>query len=81
MGKGRKEGGRVERLRALYGAGDHGAARRLSVEVLRDPAAGGDERDEALAVRARTAPDRGVVIAGIAGAVVAVVVSAWLLSR
>lgn len=81
MGKARKEGGRADRLRALYDAGDHGAARRLAAEVLADAASGGDEKEEAAAVRAHTAPDRAVVIAGALGAVVAVAVSIWLVAR
>src|SRR5512143_2128169 len=64
MGKGRKGSARAVRLRALLDAGDHGAARRLAAELLVDPAVTADEREEALDVRARTAPDRVVAIAG-----------------
>jgi hypothetical protein len=81
MGKGQKESARSERLRALYDAGDHGAARRLAAEVLGDAAATGAEQEQAAAIRLRTSPDRAAVLAGIAGAVVAVTLSAWLVAR
>lgn len=81
MSKGRKVTERAGRLAALFDAGDHGAARRLAAELLADPAAGADEREAAAELLSRTAPDRAVVVAGIAGAAVAVAISAWLLSR
>jgi hypothetical protein len=79
MGKGRKGSERVERLGALLEAGDHGAARRLAAELLADAASSGDERDAAVDVRARTAPDRGVTLAGVCGVAVALAVSFWLI--
>ncbi|MGB8932567.1 MAG: hypothetical protein WCC48_15090 [Anaeromyxobacteraceae bacterium] len=81
MGKGRRGNGRAERLRTLYDAGDHGAARRLAAEVLAGPEATDAEREAAAEIRARTAPDRAVVIAGIAGAVVAIVIAVSLVAR
>lgn len=81
MGKGRKGGERAERLRSLYGAGDHGAARRLAAELLADAAATDEERQVAGEIRARTAPDRAVAVAGIVGVLVAIGLTAWLLSR
>jgi hypothetical protein len=81
MGKGRRVSARAERLLGLFEAGDHGAARRLAAELLGDPGADDAERAAAAQIRARTAPDAGAVIAGIAGAVVAVVLSIWLLAR
>lgn len=81
MGKGRKGSARAVRLRALVDAGDHGAARRLAAELLADPAVTADEREEALDVGARTAPDRAVVIAGVCGVAVALVLASWLLLR
>jgi len=79
MGKGRKGSERTERLRALYEAGDHGAARRLAAELLADSTAAEDEHDLAQEVRARTAPDRLVVIAGFCGAAAALVIAVWQL--
>jgi hypothetical protein len=81
MGKGRRVSARAERLLGLFEAGDHGAARRLAAEVLGDPGADDAEREAAAQIRARTAPDAAVVIAAIAGVVVAVVVSVWLVAR
>ena len=81
MSKGHRSSERAERLGALFDAGDHGAARRLAAELLADPAAGPDEREAADEVRARTAPDRVVVIAGIAGGVAAIAIAAWLLAH
>lgn len=78
MGKGRKGSERVVQLAALLEAGDHGAARRLAAGILADAAASGDERDAAMDVRARTAPDRGVTLAGVCGVAVALAVSVWL---
>lgn len=81
MSKGRKGSERADRLHALYDAGDHGAARRLAAEMLGDPSASDAEREAAGEIRARTAPERAVVIAGIAGAAVAVAVAAWLVAH
>jgi hypothetical protein len=81
MGKGRRGSERAERLLTLFAAGDHGAARRLAAEVLGDAGASGADREAAREIRARTAPDVGAVIAGIAGALVAVVLSVWLVAR
>lgn len=78
MSKGRRGSDRAERLRALYDAGDHGAARRLAAELLADPGASEVEREAAGELRARTAPDRAAVVAGIAGAVAASAISIWL---
>lgn len=78
MSKPRKTSERAARIRALFEAGDHGAARRLAAESLADPAALEDEREAAGEIAARTAPDRGVVIAGLAGLAGALVISFWL---
>lgn len=79
MAKGRKGSERTDRLEALYAAGDHGAARRAAAELLRDPAAAPDELDAAQALLARTATDKAVAIAGIAGVVVAISIAVWLI--
>lgn len=81
MSKGRKASERALRLTALLDAGDHGAARRLAAVVLADPATAGDERERAEEIRARTAPHRAVTVAGIAGAVAALALTAWVLAR
>ncbi len=63
---------------ALFDAGDHGAARRLAAELLADGGASDAEREAAGELVARTAPDRAVVIAGIAGAIAASAITIWL---
>jgi hypothetical protein len=79
MSKGRAVSERAERLQRLFEAGDHGAARRLAVELRADGAASAAEREAAEALLARVAPDRGVVVAGLVGSATAVLISAWLL--
>lgn len=78
MSKGRRGAGRAERLLALYAAGDHGGARSFAAQLLADPSAGEEERNAAREIRARTATDLGVAVAGIAGFVAAVAISVWL---
>lgn len=78
MAKPRKSTERSTRLAGLYAAGDHGAARRLASELLADAGASEEERAAASDVAARTAPERGAVVAGICGLVGAVVISFWL---
>lgn len=79
MSKGRGVSERSERLERLFDAGDHGAARRLAVELRADPAASAVEREAADALLARIAPDRGVVIAGLVGTATSILITAWLL--
>jgi hypothetical protein len=79
MSKGRTASEREGRLRALFEAGDHGAARRLAVEILADGASSVAEREGADKALARVAPDRGVVIAGLTGVATAVAITTWLL--
>jgi hypothetical protein len=79
MSKGRAASERAERLRSLFDAGDHGAARRLASEIRADGAASDAEREAAEGLLARIAPDRVVVIAGIVGSATAVAITAWLL--
>jgi hypothetical protein len=79
MGKGRAVSERAERLQGLFDAGDHGAARRLAEELRADGSASAAEREAADALLARIAPDRAVMIAGLAGSATAVLITAWLL--
>lgn len=81
MSKGRRPSERTGRLDALFDAGDHGAARRLAAEILADPGADAGEREAASALVAKVAPDRAVAAAGLAGAVAAVAIAAWLVAH
>ncbi len=67
------------RLRALLDAGDHRTARAEARAKLGDPAASETEREEAGAVLASLAPDRGIVAAGLVGVAVALGLIAWTL--
>lgn len=70
---------RVERVRALLEAGDHGAARAGACALLADPGAGDDERAAAAELLASLAPERGAVVAGALGVAAAVALSAAVL--
>jgi hypothetical protein len=79
MGKAKKEGGAERRLEALLEAGDHRAARAESVRLLADPAVPEADRTAAVAVLASLRPERAAVLVGLAGVVVAALISARVL--
>ena len=72
---------RAARLQALFDAGDHGAVRRLAIEIQADGGASAAEREAAGEKLARIAPDRAVVVAGLAGVATAVTITLWLLGH
>ena len=72
---------RVDRIRALVDAGDHGAARVEARAVLADAGAPPEERAAAGEVLASLAPDRGALVAGAVGVATAVVLSILVLLR
>jgi hypothetical protein len=80
MAKGRASQ-RVESLKSIAEAGDHGTARRKALELASDPSAEEAERVAASALAASFAPDRVVVVAGVAGIVVALAITAWQLAH
>jgi hypothetical protein len=81
MSKGRIASERVARLQTLFDAGDHGAVRRLAIELQADGAASAGEREAAGEKLARVAPDLAVVVAGLAGVATAVAITVWLLAH
>lgn len=72
---------RVDRIRALVDAGDHGSARVEARAVLADAGAPPEERAAAGEVLASLAPDRGALVAGAVGVATAVVLSILVLLR
>jgi hypothetical protein len=74
-----RKGATAGRLRALLEAGDHRTAAAEARALLADAAADDAIRADAAAVLASLAPDRGVFLAGAAGAVVAVALAVWTL--
>jgi hypothetical protein len=72
---------RVDRIRALVEAGDHGAARAEARAVLADAGAPPEERAGAAGVLASLAPERGALVAGAVGAAAAVAISVLVLLR
>ena len=80
MGK-RKERGGPDRLDALLRQGDHAEARAEARRLMEDAPATEESRRRAAAVLASLAPEPGAVGVGLAGLVLALAVTGWLLAR
>jgi hypothetical protein len=72
---------RAERVRTLLEGGDHGGARAEARGLLADPEANEAERKVARAALDGLAPDRGAVIAGVVGAIAALAIGLWTVTR
>jgi hypothetical protein len=80
MSRDRKAGG-AARLDALLAAGDHARAGAEARKVLADPGAPDPAKAQARAALASLRPEPAALSVGLAGALLAVALLGWLLTR
>jgi len=79
MSRKERAGARPERLAELLSSGAHAAARREAAAALSDPEAPPQRKERARAVLAALAPERGALLAGLAGVAMALALAGWVL--